>query len=377
MSFTLTPENLGDLAEGAAVLGTGGGGDPYIGRLLVERQLRAGREVRIVDLDTLRNDALVVAVAMMGAPTVFIEKLPSPEGSVAALRALERHLGRAVDAIMPLEAGGLNSMMPLVAAAAADLPVVDADGMGRAFPEIQMVTFNVAGVPGSPMGIASDHGDSAVIEAADNDRMEWLARGLTIRMGGAAYTASYPMSAATVRETAVPGTLGLALKIGTALRTARERHRDPFDALTDALRGTFYSHGRVLFRGKVVDVDRTTVGGFARGQVTLAASGDPGDPGDRIVITFQNEHLVAVRAGEHGHDGQVAAIVPDLICTLNTETGRPVTTEALAYGQRLTVYAISTPAIMRSPEALACFGPSAFGLDRPYTPLEELTPATP
>ncbi len=157
------------------------------------------------------------------------------------------------------------------------------------------------------------------------------------------------------------------MRIGAALRTARQRHEDPFDALTAALAGTIYTHGLILFRGKVVDIDRRTVDGFARGHVTLAALDDPAD---QLVITFQNEHLVARR------DGQVVAIVPDLICTLNTDTGAPVTTEALAFGQRLTVYAISTPDIMRTPAALDCFGPAAFGLPDPYTPVEQLTAGT-
>ena len=33
-------EDLRDLARGAAVLGTGGGGDPYVGRLLAQQAIR-------------------------------------------------------------------------------------------------------------------------------------------------------------------------------------------------------------------------------------------------------------------------------------------------------------------------------------------------
>ncbi|GAA4045594.1 DUF917 domain-containing protein [Nonomuraea soli] len=361
--FELTLDTLRDLAEGAAVLGTGGGGDPYVGRLLVEQQLRAGRAVRIIGVDELPDDALVLPCALMGAPTVFHEKLPGAAGIVTALRTLEDRLGRRAAATMPIECGGFNSMIPLVLGAETGLPVVDADGMGRAFPELQMETFAVMGVPGSPMSIASDHGDAGIIDAVDNRRMEMLARAVTVQMGGSAYICDYPMDAREVRRTAVPGTLTLAARIGATLRQARDDHRDPFAALTAMLADTIYSHGVVLFRGKVADIERRTVAGFARGRVRLTAMDDPGD---QMEIVFQNEHLVARR------NGQPAAIVPDLICTLNSETGAPVTTEALTYGQRLTVYAISTPRIMRSPEALACFGPAGFGLDDPYVPVEQL-----
>jgi DUF917 family protein len=358
----LTTVDLRDLALGATVLGTGGGGDPYIGRLLAERQLRSGRRIRVVSADELDADALVIPTSMMGAPTVIVEKLPSGTENVTALRALEARLGRTAAATMPVECGGVNSMIPLYMGALLDIPVVDADGMGRAFPELQMETFHIYGVSGSPMTVADDKGDAALLETGDNRRMEWLARGVTIRMGGASYVSMYPMTAAEVRRTAIPGTLGLAQAIGRTLREAREAHRDPFAALTEMLGSTIYRHGSVLFRGKVVDVERRTVEGFARGTATLESFTGT----DRLQLTFQNEHLVART------DGEVRAIVPDLICTLDSETGMPVTTESLRYGMRITVYTISTPELMRTPRALETFGPAAFGLPDAYVPVEDL-----
>jgi len=362
----LTIDDLRDLARGAAVLGTGGGGDPYIGRLLAEHQLRRGRRIRVIAPDELDDDALVIPTSMMGAPTVIVEKLPGGTENLTALRALEARLGRSAVATVPVECGGVNSMIPLFMAALLDLPVVDADGMGRAFPELQMETFGIYGVPGTPAAVADEKGDAAVFETSDNRRMEWLARGVTIRMGGASYVSMYPMTGAQLRRTAIPGTLGLAQAIGRTLREAREANRDPFAALTRTLSETIYRYGAVLFGGKVVDVERRTVEGFARGRAVLESF----DGAERLEITFQNEYLVA-RTGD-----RTRAVVPDLICTLDSETGEPVTTEALRYGQRLTVYTIATPEIMRTPEALAVFGPAAFALPDTYRPVEEI-PARP
>ena len=56
---------------------------------------------------------------------------------------------------MPIEIGGINSTIPLVVGALLNIPVVDADGMGRAFPELQMETFGVYGVSGTPMVISN------------------------------------------------------------------------------------------------------------------------------------------------------------------------------------------------------------------------------
>jgi DUF917 family protein len=131
--MTLSLEDLEDLARGAAFLGTGGGGDPYAGRLMVRQALEAGGTVDIIDLQDVPDDALVIPTAMMGAPTVLVEKLPRGDEAVKSLRALERHLGQKAFATMPVECGGINSTMPLVVGARLGLPVVDADGMGRAF----------------------------------------------------------------------------------------------------------------------------------------------------------------------------------------------------------------------------------------------------
>ncbi|MEJ3658652.1 DUF917 domain-containing protein [Actinomycetes bacterium KLBMP 9759] len=362
MSWTLTPADLPDLARGAALLGTGGGGDPYIGRLMVEAAMREHGPVTVLDLDELADDTFVVPTAMMGAPTVMVEKIPRGDEAVLALRTLERELGRTADATMPIECGGINSMIPLAVAARTGLPVVDADGMGRAFPELQMETFGVYGVPGSPMVVAGDHGESVLIDTgADNRRMEWLARGAAIRMGGAALIAEYAMSGADAKRTAVPRTLSLGLAIGRGLREAREQLRDPVSALAQVLGPTPYAHLRVLFTGKVTDVERRTVDGFARGKARFLSF----DGTSTLRTSFQNENLVAEV------DGVVRCIVPDLICVLEAESGEPITTETLRYGQRVVVIGISTPDIMRTPEALAVFGPSCFGLDQEFHPVEK------
>ena len=44
MSQRLTISDLPDLGRGAAFLGTGGGGNPYVGRLMVEDAMRDSRE---------------------------------------------------------------------------------------------------------------------------------------------------------------------------------------------------------------------------------------------------------------------------------------------------------------------------------------------
>ena len=77
-------EDMDNIALGGAFLGTGGGGDPYIGRLMSEQAIRENGSVKVLNVDSLAADALVVPVAMMGAPTVLLEKLPRGDEAKAA-----------------------------------------------------------------------------------------------------------------------------------------------------------------------------------------------------------------------------------------------------------------------------------------------------
>jgi uncharacterized protein len=88
--------DIEDIAVGGAILGTGGGGDPYTGKLMAREAIRRHGKVRLVDVDGFDDDALVVPVCMMGAPTVMTEELPQGDEVVVAVRKLEKFMGRSV-----------------------------------------------------------------------------------------------------------------------------------------------------------------------------------------------------------------------------------------------------------------------------------------
>ena len=344
------------IAAGAGILGTGGGGNPYYGQLQMLRLMHGGVQVRMVDAGEVPDDALCVSVGSMGAPTISVEKVRRGDEPLVALRALEAHTGRKVGYLISGEIGGSNGLWPMAIAAQTGLPVIDGDGMGRAFPELQQNTFSIYGVRCTPAAIADVKHNVALFDnLADTVTLERYARAVTVQMGGSSGYAFPLMSGRQVKDVAIKRTVTLSCRVGRAVSQARRDHADPVQAILA------HTGGDVLFRGKVVDVDRRMVAGFARGRLKL----DTLDPalGESLEIDLQNEYLIARR------DGEVAAVVPDLICLADLATGQPVTTEIVRYGLRVAVLRVPAPELLRTPEALRVVGPAAFGYhDTEYRP---------
>lgn len=348
---------LEELALGAAVLGTGGGGDPYIGKLMARQAIREHGPVELYSLDELDDDDLIVPTAMMGAPTVMLEKLPNGDDVVRAFETVGKFIGKPIRATMSIEAGGLNSVVPIYAAARLRIPLVDCDGMGRAFPEIQMVTHTLYGISATPMALSDERGNTVLMETIDNNWTETFARSITVNMGAMAMIALYAATVREVKEATIHGTMSRAREIGQVIQRARRQEEDPVDTVRQAL------DGFKVFEGKIGDVQRRTEGGFAKGDAYINGIGDY--DGQILQLSFQNEHL-AIRI-----DGEFVVTVPDLIVVLDIETGEPITTEGMRYGFRVAVIAFPCDEKWRTPAGIELVGPRYFGYEVDYVPVEE------
>jgi uncharacterized protein len=361
MSRELNLHDIDDLARGAAILGCGGGGDPYIGALMTKQAFADGLPVTLVDPSEVPDGAHVVCIFGIGAPPVLIEKIVSREQPELALRHLERHIGRKAEYLIAVEVGGLNALSPLMLGAVTGLPVIDGDGMGRCFPKLEMTTFNIAEVLCTPLAVVNERGDFVLLKTESDAICEHYIRYLSIGMGGFMTGAGFAQSGAEVKRACVPGTLSICLKIGQVIRQARERKDNVFTALLAGLRETeYYRHAHIIFEGRISDVSRRITGRHSVGVARIERAGEV------LELVVQNEFLVARKNGE------TVCIVPDLITLLDEDSGEAITAELLRYGQRVKVLATSAPPIMRSAAALAIWGPHAFGLDEPFVPIEQL-----
>lgn len=362
--WTLTESDIDRIAIGVGILGTGGGGSPYLQMLIAKQLLRQGKRIRMIRPADLDPNAQIIGLGGIGAPTVSIEKMEEGFEGVRVLKAIEAHTGRKVDAVLGDEVGGGNGIYPMITAAHLDLPVVDADGMGRAFPEVQMTSFFAYGQASQPAALSDADGNTLVITQAKTPQMlEKLMRTATIAMGCTACMTTAPMTGDFVRRYGIAHTTSQAWTLGDAVIRAREAKTDPIAAILAEAGGTF------LMTGKVTDIGRRIDGGFVRGTLTVAGLG--ADAGRTLVIDIQNEYLVATEGDKR------IAMVPDLICIVDPETGRPIGTEEQRYGLRVAILSLAAPALLRTDVALALMGPRAFGYDFDFVPLGKPTEPAP
>jgi len=358
-----------EITLGASILATGGGGDPEIGLLWTYKVLDEGKEIIMVDPMEIPDEIQTASPATLGAALVLTEKPPSGGVLNLAVGRLERYLGRPIEATIPIECGGVNSPVAYAAAAELGVPVIDVDGMNRAFPELQMTSWVTHGVHASPTVSVDNRGNVTVIDAGEDDILaETLARRAAMAYGGISWVATYPMTGREVKNASILYSQSIAWEVGKAVLRARREHLDPIGELINSLHRERDVEALAVFKGKIVDIAREfgseASKGFTLGRVKM--EGIEEYRGGIAELDFQNEWL-NLRV-----DGGIRCLPPDLIAILDAETGEPIRTDIMRYGYRGTIVLIPAHERMRTEKGVEMFGPRHFGYDLEYTPVEEL-----
>ncbi len=351
----LTLDDLEHLQVGSAILGSGGGGDSSYAFLMTKYLMERDGPINIISVEELKEEDLIVPLSMMGAPLINMERVLSGRELDILLHTLENTLQRKPTVLMAAEIGGANAFTPFLIAAKWGLPVLDADMIGRAFPELQMSSCYLKNLKATPAVMADCLGNTVVIETVDAKTLENIARSITVAMGSSSAVAFYCMQTAEAREAVVPGTLSQALNLGKAIVEARLEGRDPILSCIET------SGATLLGRGTLTDINQTIKGGFVQGSVTIL-SGD-----ETIQVLYQNEYLLAKNGAT------LLASTPDLLVLMEENSGTPLTSESLRYGLHVALLAIPAPDIWQTEEGLKLVGPRVFGYDMDYKPISQLT----
>ena len=351
----LDASNLRALARGCAVLGSGGGGDCGLGVVMAAEALRRHGVLRVVALDDLDDDMRVMPCGMIGAPAIATERIWSGDEGEVLRRMFEELHGVPVAALMCFQIGGANGLLPLTWAARCGLPLLDADGMGRAFSELHQQAMHLAGVSVSPVALTDGRGNTLVLRAVDDVWARHLAREAATALGGICAAAICGMRVGPARGAVVAGTLSLALRLGATM------HGKGIGGVIEALRDELAA--TLLIEGRVVDLERRSGGATLTGSATVRGASASAHM-RQLRLEMQNEYLLAFE------DGALRAAVPDLICVLATESGAAIPTEELRYGQSVAVVAAPAADVWHRADGLALVGPRAFGYDIGYDAID-------
>jgi DUF917 family protein len=308
-----------------AFLGSGGGGAVQYARRIVESQISQNGDVNVMSLSELENDDLVLGMAYVGAPLVWLERLPSLQPIVNLLRSVEAHYKQSVKALFPLEIGGANGLCPFYIASLEKLPILDGDLLGRAFPEMQMISTNIMGIPISLGWMSDAFGNIHTIEPKDYVDLEQKARALCVQFGSSSlFVCSFYKK--DIEKAFIAGTLSKALHLGRCI----------FDLSTKA---------RILIKGFITDCPYEVIGGFLRGSITIETP-----EGYTVNILLQNEFMVA------RDDKSVLARCPDIISFIDLATGDVVSSEHISIGKWVYVLSTRGPDIWYTPNGLSLIG---------------------
>ena len=351
----LNSQDLIDLVDGAAIFSAGGGGSPEGGYNIVKELNSKGFEVKLLNPSEIPDDAKIVNFACVGATTA-VEY--NAEAAVKTLKILEKHVNESFYATIPVELGGFNTLVAVDVAARCGIPVVNADGAGRAVPEVHLKVYTIDEIPLAPMVVADVDAKNIVIveKTADLKAAERIARVLASEWNQSAYTARRILTGLQVKTKAVQLTLSKCIKIGKILRKAVE----PIKAV---LRET---KGFKLFEGIVEQVKRHTEAGFTFVNVKLRGIHE--FKKEKFEFKAKNEILAAYR------NGKLSALAPDIITPVHYETGKCVTAEKIGEGDKLVVLGISSPAKWRTEKGLKLWREvlQSAGIFEEYKPIEKL-----
>ncbi len=290
--------------------------------------------------------------------------------------------GKRATHVIPIEIGGSNGLQGLVLGASTNMnvPCVDGDWMGRAYPtkwQTTPVVFGERKIIFAPVAVADGNGNTMYMPTASSDlKVEQVLRAALVHMGSAVGTADAPVTGAETRRWAVENTISLSWRIGREVVRARQEHRidKVAESIIDAVGGS--EAGCVLFKGKIVGVERKLHMGHVYGHVVIESTSAEFE--GKIRIPFKNENIAAIRMSDDNEDmtpGQernedVLAIVPDLITVIDAHNGEAIGTPEYRYGLLVSVLGINASERWMSPRGIELGGPKAFGMEHlSYTPL--------
>ena len=319
------------IATGAAVLASGGGGSYTDACSIVQELANSGYSgtVTVQDYDGA-TPACVLAI--MGSPDAASSlDLAAIQNSISNTLAVQQGLtGMTVGALIPVEIGPINSLVPLIGAAlsSGSVWVVNGDGAGRAVPELPQTTFTAPSGPApSPAVLASDAptlvaAEYAVLGSGTAAGIESLAGGVVGGFGGYSGIAMWPSNAGNqfaLSGSYIQGTLEQARALGLQLLEAvTPLSTGQVATAIENLTGRTATAVVTNFYITAVTQSTSSATSLDSGIIRLDNAQDPSQSTATHYLYNLNENLIMYSASSTSPD----IIAPDSICYYSESTGR-------------------------------------------------------
>ncbi len=361
-----------DFIQGCLFMGTGGGGFPQLGLDMFKKALDDGVSLEWVDINDIPDDVWSVTPYGMGsiAPMTQetkdeIKQLNLVESDedismVKAIKELEDHIKHPIGCIVSAELGASNAPLPIIAGARLGIPVVDGDYAGRAIPDEMQGTPFLYGKNSWPFASVDNWGNVVIAKKIANAHMlERIGKMLSIAAYSFTMIAGTPLPAGEMKEILVPGTLTKCLKIGQAIRYAKEQGKDPIQA------ALAISEGWKLFEGTITKKEWEDRNGYLFGAVEICGKNEYQD--QVLKVWFKNENHVSWL------NGKPWICSPDLLTLVDKESGSGTINTFTQEGDHIVAVGMKGLEGFRTEFGLnKASGPRYFGFDIEYVPIEEL-----
>lgn len=360
--ISFSPSSVAVWETGARLIASGGGGQTWLSRLLAEQILETQPDLKVVSAGDLPPEATCTAVGLIGSVEAFQEK---PSGGWLfhqAVTALDRYTGNTTEAVATYEAAGANAMLGIATAATAQVPLLDADLMGRAFHSMAQTSFTASGLNCLPAVVVGSTGMVTLFDGLDNDDFEATIRPILQQFGGWGAFAGYQHSAATYRDHALGAAYTRLETLGAAYLTALAA----YPRVDQAVASIAHEQGiRYLGGGYITHCDWSVTPLRAslapEGRITLALREGSSFTGSAQFMRIDARHEFLLCSA----DGVVLAQSPDSITVVNAATGLPLETTALRPGMRVDVLAVKAHERWSSDAGLHLSGPAYHGFRLP------------
>jgi uncharacterized protein len=361
---------------------SGGGGDRESGKSLIKAILSEGKKIEYIFPENVGDKEYMAVVGGIGSPEAAKE-FGFGYSARRAFELLEKVsstgvLPNAFTCTVSGETGAISQFIAMLVAVQKNIPIIDGDGAGRAFPKLQMATFasNPKEIPISPVVLVNsksiDEGGTEIVLYQNNPSfVDEISRAIieSKEFNEIASFACFTMTGEAMKKIIVRNTFTQAREVGKIIKESQGLNASDF---LQKLEEKIQIKGYLLFEGIISNIENKTIGGFDFGKVTIKSKEE------EVYVIHQNENLSAFLIKE---DKKVRplAFAPDLICYMELDENRikqPLSNVDIQKNKEVSLIGFKVDEKLRDKYFLGTFAKTRENLGDlyEYQPIEDLVP---